>query len=356
MFVFLVFLGFLVSLSSQLEPSMPQHTSCKTLLHELGHSQSLFIFCATTKSVPVNLCVGCQSLHQDLQANYSALLANANCSAQYLDSDRINVVATTQGILTSLWQKANCDGLYLKRKRKRKAMKGPLKSFFILDCFSGQNWEHYDRLSTAFETCLNQSSPKNVCLDCKLDYLSLNEFYKEMDVASKGQVCFDLQDNMNRTRVNWSKTLNCCQRELRLTNFFIAVGVVVLLPILTFYITAIVVTKRREARHGLLNDQEPELDAPSTSALITAAVLSTRTEDPAVISARTEKLATVLNQARSSGLDDEPRSTSNPFRDTVATSESDSEEEPRLKRKTQTQPRQSDDSSDDEPLVKPKRA
>jgi len=60
---------------------------------------------------------------------------------------------------------------------------------------------------------------------------------------------------MNRTRLNWSKTLNCCQRELRLTNFLIAVGVVVLLPILTFYITAIVVTKRREANHGLLNDQ-----------------------------------------------------------------------------------------------------
>jgi len=42
---------------------------------------------------------------------------------------------------------------------------------------------------------------------------------------------------------------------VRLTNFLIAVGVVVLLPILTFYITAIVVTKRREANHGLLNDQ-----------------------------------------------------------------------------------------------------
>jgi len=60
---------------------------------------------------------------------------------------------------------------------------------------------------------------------------------------------------MNRTRLNWSKTLKCCQREVKLTNFLIAVGVVVLLPIFTFYITAVVVTKRREANHGLLNEQ-----------------------------------------------------------------------------------------------------
>lgn len=60
---------------------------------------------------------------------------------------------------------------------------------------------------------------------------------------------------MNRTRLNWSKTLKCCQREVKLNNFLIAVAVVVLLPIVSFYVTAVVVTKRREANHGLLNEQ-----------------------------------------------------------------------------------------------------
>lgn len=59
---------------------------------------------------------------------------------------------------------------------------------------------------------------------------------------------------MNRTRLKWSKDLKCCQREVKLINFLIAVGVVVLLPLVTFYVTAIVVTKRREANHELLNE------------------------------------------------------------------------------------------------------
>ncbi|KAH8349691.1 hypothetical protein KR084_004264, partial [Drosophila pseudotakahashii] len=310
------FVGFFLTLSCQFNLLLavnPKNKTCEKLLGELGDGQSKFIYCATTKSVPVNLCLGCENLYRSLKDDYTHLIADDNCSKRYLNSDRINIVATTQGILTSLWQKANCE-----------------------NCFKDQYWYQYDNKSIDLQSCLDNSSPDVTCLECKPFYVALNDLYLKMESEVRGNVCFDLQDNMNRTRLNWSKTLKCCQREVKLTNFLIAVCVVVLLPILTFYITAIVVTKRREANHGLLNDQEPELDAPSTSRLITAAVLSTPVEDPAVVSAQIEKIANVLSRVEAHQSDDSDQ------------------EEPTLKKKTLNSVGPvSDYSSDEDPPKKP---
>ncbi|KAH8322483.1 hypothetical protein KR074_009597 [Drosophila pseudoananassae] len=330
------YLGLFLTLGCQVNLLLAaKNKSCSTMVKELGDAQSKFIYCATVKSVPVNLCVGCKDLYGYLQEEFGALTADANCSQLYLNSDRIKIVATTQGILTGLWDKANCH-----------------------DCFVRNNSIKYDMLSTTWSGCVKNTSEKNVCTECKLAYLDLNNFYMDMEKASKGQVCFDLQDNMNRTRLQWSKDLKCCQREVKLTNFLIAVGVVVLLPIVTFYVTAIVVTKRREANHELLNELEPELDAPSTSALITAAVLSTRTEPSNEISARNEKIANVLHQPADHDSDsDEERVKPKVARRSHPDSEADfsSDDEPHSRAKKLNAQR-SDYSSDDEPLVKPKRA
>ncbi|KAH8379086.1 hypothetical protein KR009_003040, partial [Drosophila setifemur] len=316
---FWVFLGILVTLGWQVDLLLAYKDKiCKHLIGELGDGQSKFIYCATTKSVPVNLCLGCELEYHNLRGEFEALLANANCSKQYLNSDRINIVATTQGILTELWQKANCD-----------------------DCFQGNNSLTYNDLSSELDKCLTLPLHKNnVCFACKDQYVKLNTFYLTMEKSSMGQVCFDLQDNMNRTRLNWSKTLKCCQREVKLESFLIAVCVVVLLPILTFYSTVIVVTKRREANHGLLNEQEPELDAPSTSALITAALLSTRTAEPAVVSARTEKLAQVFNQTGAAYQSDDSGTEEHCLKPKVVSRAAPDTE--------------LDSSSDDEPALMPK--
>lgn len=92
-----------------------------------------------------------------------------------------------------------------------------------------------------------------------------------------------------------------------MTAFLTSVAIVAVLPILLFYSAAFVLTKRREANHGLLNEQEPELDAPSTSDIITAAILSTPPEPPAVLDAKTEKISKLLVIPDSDlSSDDEP--------------------------------------------------
>lgn len=111
---------------------------------------------------------------------------------------------------------------------------------------------------------------------------------------------------MNRTRVHWSNELKCCQREVKMQLFLICVAVVAVLPIVFFYSAAIVLTKRREANHGLLNDQEPALDtAPSTSQLITAAVLATPSERARVIDGKLEKISKIMNLSNDSSSSDD---------------------------------------------------
>lgn len=144
---------------------------------------------------------------------------------------------------------------------------------------------------------------------------------------------------MNRTRVHWSNELKCCQREVKMQLFLICVAVVAVLPIVFFYSAAIVLTKRREANHGLLNDQEPALDtAPSTSQLITAAVLATPSERTEVIDGKLEKISKVMNLSNDSSSDDEgpPKAKQNSKLIAVTDSEMDSSDDdaPALKPKT----------------------
>lgn len=146
---------------------------------------------------------------------------------------------------------------------------------------------------------------------------------------------------MNRTRVHWSNELKCCQREVKMQLFLICVAVVAVLPIVFFYSAAIVLTKRREANHGLLNDQEPALDtAPSTSQLITAAVLATPSERARVIDGKLEKISKIMNLSNDSSSDDEPpvlKSKAKQNSKLVAVTDSEM-----------------DSSDDDAPVLKPK--
>ncbi|EDW79499.1 uncharacterized protein Dwil_GK20510 [Drosophila willistoni] len=260
--------------------SLETKKTCKHLVGELGDSQSKFVYCVTDHSVPVALCVDCEPLYANMKNAYQTLMSIENCSKIYSNADRINIVSTTQEVLTYMWNKANCD-----------------------DCFRGNHSELYEELWNSFNSCLT-IHPKSECTDCKIEYLTLNNFYLEMDKANKGRVCFDLQDSMNRTRLKWSDELKCCQREVKMTIFIITVCLVVILPLCIFYSTAVVLTKRREAEHGVINHLTPELEdpAPSTSALITAAILSTPQETMSEVQAQIEKISDVVEAPRTKAL------------------------------------------------------
>lgn len=87
-------------------------TLCNKLLRELANEQSHFIYCSTSHAVPVppkdeRLCVGCKLQNDEMTTKYDELMKN--CSKEYNDADRMNIVLTTQTLLKELWNKAFCD-------------------------------------------------------------------------------------------------------------------------------------------------------------------------------------------------------------------------------------------------------
>lgn len=82
---------------------------CTSLLKHLGITQSEFLRCVTDHSVPVRICNGCKKQYNDNLIAYDAL-AN-NCNTTYFDQDRINLVPSTETVLTGIWTKAFCDGM-----------------------------------------------------------------------------------------------------------------------------------------------------------------------------------------------------------------------------------------------------
>uniref|UniRef100_A0A1I8PHB5 Uncharacterized protein n=1 Tax=Stomoxys calcitrans TaxID=35570 RepID=A0A1I8PHB5_STOCA len=145
---------------------------CKKILAELGNAESNFAYCATTHSVPVEICNGCKKEYDSMKDIFVNFSNDVNCTSRYFDKDRVNLVTTTEESLSSLWTKAYCD-----------------------DCFRNENIFKFNEKITALEGCIGSNS-KHPCESCIGDYKDLNNFYIQMDQHNNGGVCFDIQDSV----------------------------------------------------------------------------------------------------------------------------------------------------------------
>ncbi|TMW39570.1 hypothetical protein DOY81_015350, partial [Sarcophaga bullata] len=122
-----------------------------------------------------------------------------------------------------------------------------------LDCFNNNNSDIFHEKNITFYDCIFDYHDKP-CDKCKEKYMDLNSFYTSLDQHNNGEVCFDMQDSMNRTRYKWSKELQCCLREYNTLYFSIALGITTCLTFM-FYCSTYLITKRQERNHGILNDE-----------------------------------------------------------------------------------------------------
>uniref|UniRef100_A0A1A9WC84 Osteopetrosis-associated transmembrane protein 1 n=1 Tax=Glossina brevipalpis TaxID=37001 RepID=A0A1A9WC84_9MUSC len=212
--------------------------SCTKLLGQLGEAQKNFITCVTDHSVPITICSTCKEKFSIMRMQYQTLLEDKNCTS-YFNHDRLNLIPTTQNLLTSIWSKAYCE-----------------------ECFVEDALTHYTEKYDIYKGCLDEKNTTDRCLQCLNFYKDLNSYFISLDQRYNGKVCFEMQDKMNRTRYQWSKEWKCCQREPKLTNFIVAFILVIGLPLI-FYSSSYMITSYRENNHGTLNDEDPLLNMPA---------------------------------------------------------------------------------------------
>ncbi|KAI9588649.1 osteopetrosis-associated transmembrane protein 1 [Glossina fuscipes] len=216
---------------------LDKEPSCPRLLVELGDFQKNLVTCVTHNSVPVKICSNCEDTYHNMTAQYKKL---SQCS-EYFDQDRLNLIPTTQNLLSSIWSKAYCN-----------------------ECYEDNAIKKYEEKNTEFSRCINDTT-NEICATCLHLYRDLNSYFTSLNQHYNGKVCFEMQDQMNRTRNHWSKELKCCQRKPKLTYFTIALAFVTSLPMI-FYTSSYIITIRRENNHGTLHDEDPLLNVPAPTA------------------------------------------------------------------------------------------
>lgn len=162
---------------------------------------------------------------------------NVICIDELINRDRMDYWQRIHAEAVKLWDDANC-----------------VKCHDWNNTLANDTDIHPQKLSEDFQTFYNltetlkicENNSSDVCADCEKTYSDLNTFYEGIKKKDKTNICFDIENSMNRTRRYWSGNLGCCHDEgASFVVFTILASVIGALPIV-FYFSAYVVTKRRE--------------------------------------------------------------------------------------------------------------
>uniref|UniRef100_A0A6B2EC58 Putative conserved secreted protein n=1 Tax=Phlebotomus kandelakii TaxID=1109342 RepID=A0A6B2EC58_9DIPT len=216
--------------------------SCHTILDSFQDSCQKFTTHLVKYAVPVTYCQQAIKDYLTFEESYKNLTTavdsqNVTCRDVYLNVDRLGVVETMYNQLHRMWVVGFCDDCY--SNVSSAILSNTTRDFLFY-------WQ-------SINECINGNS--DPCLMCVGHYQKLNDFYDAIKREKDDQVCFDLQDAMNRTRILWSVKLNCCRdRNSSMLSFYIISAVVGVLPVL-FYLVIFLWTRHQD-RFDLLSDEQ----------------------------------------------------------------------------------------------------
>lgn len=227
---------------------------CVAIMKEFVHSNSEFTSYAGLTAEPFELCLG-NTNHDTLKSYHNAIVSydklvngrdpknNNTCASEYINLNRMNVYVNLMENSKKIWQSAFCDDCYensaLSKNRSNDAL-----SFLAY--------------SEQLHTCITNNS-ENVCQSCQNKYNLLNKLYEQMKTVKRNKICFDLEDKMNKTRVEWSVKYFCCHDKKDDLTAFIALATTMTAILIAFYGTVYVVGMRNQPTNTL-DEQEASSD------------------------------------------------------------------------------------------------
>uniref|UniRef100_A0A1B0DM76 Uncharacterized protein n=1 Tax=Phlebotomus papatasi TaxID=29031 RepID=A0A1B0DM76_PHLPP len=241
-------LGSQLSRSSKDPPHPP--VPCQNHLDQFERKSKDFTTIILKNAVPVTYCTKSVNDYLAFEQSYKDLTEsqdknNVSCRSLYFNVDRLGVVETMYTNLQRVWKMGFCDDCY--SNTSTSTLSNTTKDFFYY-------WKEIN-------DCITNSSQSDPCLKCMSHYQKLNSFFDGIKKEKGDQICFDLQDAMNRTRILWSVKLNCCRdRAPSMLSFTIISAIVGLLPGI-FYI-AFYFWRRHQDRFDFLSDTNSPLPEP----------------------------------------------------------------------------------------------
>lgn len=198
---------------------------------------------------------------------------NITCSDEYLNKNQMAVISHVVATSKSIWESAYCDDCYIDTSRTN-------NNFSDHTIIFQESYKNYS-------DCVSKH-PNNataICEHCMSEYLSMNALFDHDKTKRNGQICFDLEDIMNKTRQQWSVDFKCCRdKHDSLTAFYSLFSTILVLTAifyLTIYITGSCYTEASTLdANEISNEVRPSTSSSGSSSTPSNAKPKTLTESP----------------------------------------------------------------------------
>lgn len=205
---------------------------CRKHLTEIADSDSSFELCALLNARPFQVCRNC---HDDYSAAYTLFInlqmergaIAKNCSSELLSGDRVSIINRDFEHLKETWKASYCDNCFYRQDTN--------DTVHFTESPSTQGFfNRSDNLLECIDTQLDNKT--NICSACSFKFDQLSDYYNVLVEQTKGVVCMDITDQMNRTRVEWSG-YGCTHIYPLSYDVYATVAIIIILTFI-FYLSA----------------------------------------------------------------------------------------------------------------------
>ncbi|XP_053698367.1 uncharacterized protein LOC128745346 [Sabethes cyaneus] len=180
------------------------------------------------------------SFYERSVSEYQQALSDHKC---HFHLHKLNVIEMLFNQMQEIWTNAHCQ-----------------------DCIDNKNdTQEFFELTNQLSICVNNSiaHKESPCTACATNYSLVQDHYETTNKQRRGKLCFDIEDQMNQTRHDWSAQYNCCADKQRSQKLFISFATIFSSLPLIFYVIMYLITQRKATREELA--RVPLLDTNSDS-------------------------------------------------------------------------------------------
>lgn len=235
--------------------SVPDSNRCLSYYKSLADLSARFFECVANNSRPFHVCQNClyhyakfNQIHKLIENDtdlYATTLYKEGLTCMNIieATDRVQVALTISNTVNQLWATSKCDDCFLSYNMVNDTINFTLKPLV----------EEFYRHQQKLEICIynftkkassvdplfqNYSANSTLCATCKEDYVNLTKHFEKMSNENdENNMCMDVVDLFNYTRIAWSKGYKCSYRDIDELNILIICGAFTLATVL-FYIVS----------------------------------------------------------------------------------------------------------------------
>lgn len=242
-------------------PPTPIEASCLSYYSYLAKLGSTFTRCVVSYSRPFRVCENCLRYYMQITEAKSLIKNDVDLYATSLYQNGLkcqNIVEATDKVQTivkifqtidTIWDQANCNDCFESSYLNNGTFNYTIK----------EKYEQFNTLHQNLEICIFNFTQNPISLDplfqtytpnatlcntCQNEYINLSKNFKFL--GKERNLCMDVVDLFNYTRITWSKGYKCSYRDIDELYVNLISGFVITLT-LGFYVLVRLIS-RKEAR------------------------------------------------------------------------------------------------------------